>query len=453
MGLNYMKKLFVIFGLLITMLASSWAKPEGDIISVPANPKAGFEWGYLLYIPRSIDTSKTLPILFTMNDSGSFNSVEELEQATRKRFGRGNEDYIAYEVGVPMVLPLINRTKGEVNAHDYNRAVFVLREGPLKRLDLQVLAMIKDARKRLKEKGIHTQRKFLVNGFSSAGSFGGKLALMHPEEILAVVNGGEHYATLPLESLEGIPLIYPIGVYDFQEYLGKKFNKKAWLKIPMLVTNGEDDYNDPLPYSDVYGEEDRALTLKIYGEGTVQDRLQRVGEMITKYAPNIQWHVYPHVDHAPIHEDIITFLKVHLNGGPLKPIALTDTSTRPTMLPLHVTKIYWGEEAKSIIPEKEWQYLGTEEINLYVAGTFPFWGWKAHNCRFDVLADGIIVLENKPCRGMFTIADDAHLVTVPFSNEDMQLLTKNKATTYTLRSRFPKVWEVPSDLTFTVSPR
>ena len=446
-----MKKflLFIVFYIsLLPLLSAKGA--EGEILTFPVNSKAGFEWGYLLYIPKTVDTSKKLPVLFTMNDSGIYDSIEKLESATRARFGHMNEDYIAYEVGVPMVIPLINRTKGEVNSHDYNRAVFVIQEGPLRRLDLQIMAMLKDARKQLKKKGIHTKSKFLISGFSSAGSFGGKLALMHPEKILAVTNGGEHYSTLPLETLNGTPLIFPIGVYDFPKYWGKKFNKKAWLKIPMLVTNGADDYNDPLPYYDVYGEEDRDLTLKIYGEGTVQDRLPKVEELLTKSAPNIQWHVYPNVGREPISEDTISFLKAHINGGPLKPIKLTDTSTRPQMLPLHVSRIYWGEEAKVIVPREVLQYLGKQEINLYVAGNFPFWARKPHTCKFDIITNGEAVLESKVCSGVFNISKTKHLVTISFSDEDMKSLSKNKKNVFTLRSKFPKIWEVPSNLTFKI---
>ena len=447
-----MKKflLFIVFCIsLLPLLSAKGA--EGEILTFPANSKAGFEWGYLLYIPKTVDTSKKLSVLFTMNDSGIYDSIEELESATRARFGRMNEDYIAYEMGLPMVLPLINRTKGEVNSHDYNRAVFVIQEGPLKRLDLQIMSMLKDARKQLKKKGIRTKSKFLISGFSSAGSFGWKLALMHPEKILAVVAGGEHYPTLPLETLNGTPLIFPIGVYDFPKYLGKKFNKKAWLKIPILVTNGADDYNDPLPYYDIYGEEDRALTLKIYGEGTVQDRLKKVEELLTKSSLNIQWHVYPNVDHESIPKDTIAFLKAHKDSGPLKPIKLTDTSSRPQILPLHVSQIYWGNEAKGIVPQKALQYLGKQEIKLYIEGNFPFWAHKSRNCKFDIIANGKVILENKPCGGVFNISKEKHLVTVSFSDEDMKSLSRNKKNVFTLRSKFPIIWEVPSDLTFKIS--
>ena len=64
-----MKKflLFIVFYIsLLPLLSAKGA--EGEILTFPANSKAGFEWGYLLYLPKDIDTSKKLPILFTMNN-------------------------------------------------------------------------------------------------------------------------------------------------------------------------------------------------------------------------------------------------------------------------------------------------------------------------------------------------------------------------------------------------
>ena len=113
-------------------------------------------------------------------------------------------------------------------------------------------------------------------------------------------------------------------------YTGKKFDKQTWLKIPILITAGGDDYNDPLPYNDVYGEEDRMVTLKVFGEGSSQDRWEKSRQILAQSAPNVQTHTYPHVEHAWERQDVIDFLNAHKNGGPLKPITPTDTSSKPS---------------------------------------------------------------------------------------------------------------------------
>ncbi len=455
-----MKKGFLLFVLLFSSFLHAFAAPKatGEIFQVPANPKAGFEWGYVVYIPQHMDTSKPLPLLFVMNDNGMYETQEENEKSVMNRFQSWSGDWvewgIADGVGVPMVMPMVLRETSKdkpqyLNAHDLNRAVFVLKDGPYARLDLQVLAMLKDARKQLKKRGIRTQKKYLIAGFSSAGSFGYKWTLLHPEYVIAAVFGGEHYPGLPLETYDGINLIYPVGVYDFKTYTGKKFNKKAWLKIPMLGTDGADDYNDPLPYDDVYGEEDRATTLKVFGEGTSQDRYRKARELLAQFAPNIQTHIYPHVGHDWEKQDVINFLNTHKNGGPLQPITLTDTSERPSDLPIKITKLYWGNEAKKILQPHVYQYLGKNKLYMYV---------KGHNsiprvqsaCQFDVLHQGQVILANKMCPVDLFNETDFTLQGIPFSDEDMVALKKTGGHTFSLRSHYPKIWEVPEHLTFTI---
>ncbi len=435
----------------------------GEIFQVPANPKAGFQWGYVLYIPQNMDTSKPLPLLFVMNDNGMYKTQEENIKSVLERFksnsGAAVEWGIADGVGVPMVMPMVLREKLKdkpqyLNSHDLNRAVFVLKDSPYARLDLQVLSMLKDARKQLKKRGIRTQKKYLIAGFSSAGSFGYKWTLLHPEYVIAAVFGGEHYPGLPLETYEGINLIYPIGVYDIKTYTGKKFNKKAWLKIPMLGTDGADDYNDPLPYDDVYGEEDRAITLKVFGEGTSQDRYQKARELLARFAPNIQTHIYPHVGHNWVKADVITFLNAHKNGGPLQPITPTDTSDRPSALPIQVSKFYWGEEAKKDLSADLHEYVGEHEVNMRVEGKsrFPFWARYENSCGFAVLYKGKVILENVKCGGQFndTEKNNFKLQTVRLSEEDIATLKKTGGHTFSLRSHYPKIWNVPEGLTFTI---
>ncbi len=452
-----MKKGFLLFVLLFSSFLHAFAAPQatGKIIQIPANPKAGFQWGYVLYIPQNIDSSKPLPLLFVMNDNGKYQTQEENEKSALERFQSWSGDWvewgIADGVGVPMVMPMVLRSKQQeyLNSHDLNRAVFVLKDGPYARLDLQVLAMLKDARKQLKQRGLRTQKKYLVAGFSSAGSFGDKLAFLHPEKVLAVATGGEHYPLLPFETYNGINLIYPIGAYDMPTYTGKKFNKKAWSKIPIFMTSGGDDYNDPLPYDDVYGEEDRAVTKQVFGEGTTQDRWEKAREILAEEAPNVQTYTYPHVGHDWEKQDVINFLNAHKNGGPLKPITPTDTSDRPAILPIKVTKLYWGDEAKKILQPHVYQYLRKNSLYMYVKGRKSIPRIQSA-CKLDVLHQGQVVLANKTCPVDLFNETDFTLQGLPFSDEDMAALKKTGGRTFSLRSHYPQIWDVPESLTFTI---
>ena len=55
------------------------AESTGEILTFPANPDKGFHWGYALYLPKTMDTSKKLPMVLMMTDVGITNSVEETE--------------------------------------------------------------------------------------------------------------------------------------------------------------------------------------------------------------------------------------------------------------------------------------------------------------------------------------------------------------------------------------
>lgn len=454
-----MKKFVFVLALLCSSVLSIWAAPQatGEIIPFDANPKAGFHWGYVLYIPQNLDTSKPLPILFVMNDNGYYDTQEENIKSVLERFESSSGDWvewgIADGVGVPMVMPMVLREKDSPTLHtqDLNRAVFVLKDGPYVRLDLQVLAMLKDARKQLKKRNIRTEKKFLVAGFSAAGAFGNKLAFLHPKKIFAAAIGGEVYPTLPFETYDEVSLIFPVGMYDVKTYTGKRFNKKAWEQIPFLIVNGEDDYNDPLPYHDVFGEEESVIILGVLGEGTTIDRWNKARKILEKAAPNVQTHTYPHIDHDWEKQDVIDFLKAHKYGGPLKPITPTDTSHRPSVLPIKVTKLYWGYQAKEVVTPKEEQYLGTQEVNMRVEKEIPFWAGYKNSCGFDVLYKGNVVLEDMKCRGLFTYPKrKIWLQTIRFSDEDVAVLKKTGGKTFNLRSRYPKIWDVSEDLTFTI---
>ncbi len=435
-----MKKYLVIGLFLWFSFVSVWAQPSGKTYTIAANPKAGFSWGYLLYIPDTVDKTKKLPILFTMNDSGIFESVAELEQATRERFGRGNEDYIAYEVGVPMVLPLVLREKGKIDAHDLNRAAFLVQQGPYKRLDKQVIAMLEDARKQLKKEGIRTQKKFLAAGFSSAGAFGWKLALLHPKKILAVAVGGEMYPALPVKVFKGKKLLFPVGVGDVKEITGRDFNEKAWRRIPILLTNGAYDYNDPL--NSLFGQEDGDLVIYVFGRGTLQTRWETARSLLAQLAPNVQTHTYPKTEHEPIQQDIIAFLKMHLQGGPLRPLTLTDTAGNPAWLPLQVSQLYWGRQTP-LTHDKE--YLRDTDLMLQVPGDhMPFWVRFA--VAVDIIQNGEVVLSGLPVRGFFE-EENGFFLQVPVDAEEAKELKTKSSSVFQVRSALPEVLHIPAELT------
>lgn len=437
-----MKKILLTLLALLGVFSSLYAQSTGEILTFPANPAKGFNWGYVLYLPKDMDTSKKLPILFTMNDSGSFNTLEELVEATRERMNNNeHERQIADGVGVPMLIPLVLRVNGAVNAHEWNRAVFIMQDGPLKRLDLQVLAMLQDAKKQLKKRGIRSEEKILVAGFSSAGGFGWRLTMLYPRKVLCAAIGGEIYPPLPLAEYEGTNLIYPVGVYDFETYTGKSFHLREWQKVPILLTNGAQDFNDPLPYEDVFGEEEREISMHVLGNGSCQQRWEKAQEILTPLAPNVQIHTYPNMEHNTVWQDEINFLKQHIKGGPLTPIELTDTSSYPSLIPVRISGLFWGQEAP-LTNERE--YL--QDTDLILQGTRVPRG--LNRCAIDILHQQTVVLtkSEEHCFGWLRQG----YIQIYLSEDEVKKLKSYQDRTFSVRSHHPEVLEIPADLTFTV---
>ncbi|MCQ2410899.1 MAG: alpha/beta hydrolase [Elusimicrobiaceae bacterium] len=441
-----MKNILVSLMCLAGFVCAAHAESTGEILTFPARPEKGFEWGYALYLPEHMDTSKKLPILLTMNNEDVEESVEELENQVRRDLRRNYSQYgIADGVGVPMLVPLLLQDKEPFHTRQLNRAVFKLQDGPFAHLDRQVLAMLNDARQVLQKRGIRTKKKFLVAGFSTPGVFAWHFAMLQPEHVLAGVVGGHQNPMLPLTVYNGVALIYPVGVQDVPVYAGRPFNKRAWRKIPLFVVSGGDDYNDPLPYNHVYGEEERAVFNKLYGEGNLQSKWRKAQEILSSCAPNVQLHTYPNLGHEAVWSDQIEFLKKHLNGGPLHPITPTDTSDRPSLLPFRVTGLYWGKEAPV---KSEREYLGETDLVLQVdKKDVPYWiGYKS-TWNVDILHQDQPVLEEVRFRGGWL---EDGLIQVSLSDEDVAKLRSYKDRTFSMRSHHPEILDIPADLTFTV---
>ena len=345
-----MKKLILCVLTVLLFGPALRAESTGEILTFPANPEKGFHWGYALYLPRAVNKSKKLPILFEMNNVGITSTEKEAEERTLHELRNNSFVYqIPDGLGLPMLMPLVqreNRGDPELYTHDLNRAVFVSQEEKLKHLDVQVLNMIKDAREQLKKRGIRTTKKVLVTGYSASGDFCWRWTMLHPEQVLAAACGGQHYPMLPLETIGDINLIYPVGVGDLKELTGKKFNKRAWLKVPVFSYEGAEDINDPLPYDDCYSPKiEKPILQQVLPEDTVLARVQHAYRVINEQAPNVQTYIYPNMEHSPMTDDMISFLKQHIKGGPLRPIQLTDTSNYPSDIPVKVSKLFWGYDA------------------------------------------------------------------------------------------------------------
>jgi hypothetical protein len=130
-----------------------------------------------------------------------------------------------------------------------------IEEGALRRVDLQLLAMIDNARERLSDGNRVVPESVLLNGFSASAAFVNRFTVLHPERVCSVSAGGVNgIVTLPVEENEPdselefaaqLPPNYPVGVADVSSLTGEPFDEAAFGETNQFVYMGEDDSKVP----------------------------------------------------------------------------------------------------------------------------------------------------------------------------------------------------------------
>ena len=443
-----MKKLILCVLTVLFFGPALRAESTGEILTFPANPEKGFHWGYALYLPTTIDTSKKLPMLLIMGNTGRVDTAEGTEKTILERLPyQSDQGPVAAALGVPLIMPMVPRLNN-FYTHALSRAVMVSKDEKFKRLDVQVLNMIKDAREQLKNRGIKTEKKVLVTGYSAAGVFAWRWTMLHPEYVLATVTGGALYHMLPVEELNGEKLIYPVGVGDFEELTGKKFNKKAWSKIPILSTNGEEDDNDTFVYEECFDPDEERIVLEkvLPGKDIFERRAQSI-KLLNEMAPNVQTHLYPWLAHQPVSGDVKAFLKKHINGGPLKHFTPTDTSNRKPGQ-VHIVNVFWGKDMD--IPEeyKDWfESVEPNDLILQTDEDYPYWIYRKYG-NIDILYKGEKVTQEKMSYSV-TVGGKS-IIGYRLSPMDLGLLRAKKDRTFSVRSHHPEFIDILENLTFKI---
>jgi dienelactone hydrolase len=183
-------------------------------------------------------------------------------------------------------------------------------KGILARVDLQLIAMIDDARQKLQEKGIHTHEKIFMHGFSASGNFSNRFAALHPQKVKAVASGGVNgMPILPIRERDGKELLYHVGVGDIHRIADIEFDLEEYRQVAQYIYMGEHDRNDTLPYGDAYNEDERSLTVEILGQ-TMRERWKNSQKIYDEMEIPAQFVTYAGIGHTvnnSMIQDIINF--------------------------------------------------------------------------------------------------------------------------------------------------
>lgn len=219
--------------------------PTG-LVKIAAKPQSGFSWPYYLFIPASVTSPGILMV--EPNNTGSVSDDPAVHDASAKSLIQGRQGW-ARELGVPYMVPTFPRpASGDTGyTHALDRGAILTNAAGLKRLDLQLIAMIQDARSELAGRGVSVGPKVFMAGASASGSFVSRFTMLHPEVVQAASIGCPGFGPIvPVASWNGQTLPYPEGVADLKSLVGKEFDANAFRAVPLQVWVGDEDDNvDP----------------------------------------------------------------------------------------------------------------------------------------------------------------------------------------------------------------
>ena len=139
-----------------------------ELVRIEADLAKGFEWPYYLVIPETLKTPTFL--IVTPNNTG----VTSDDPAVHDQAARDNLWFLritAGSIGSPMMTPTFPRPAqfSQIYTHALDRATLLTKVSKLQRIDLQLVAMIEDAKARLRENGVAVEEKVWMFGMSASG--------------------------------------------------------------------------------------------------------------------------------------------------------------------------------------------------------------------------------------------------------------------------------------------
>ncbi|HEX8289502.1 MAG TPA: hypothetical protein VF556_16080 [Pyrinomonadaceae bacterium] len=295
--------------------APNKASASPEIVKIEAQPKEGFTYPYYLYVPPAMREAKsekqTRTILVIPNNTGKLkDDLSFHEEDVKKRITQNS--MIASQLGVAILMPVFPRpeTDWKIYTHALDRDSMLTDKKEYKRFDLQLLAMIDNAREKLKKENLKIDKRVLITGFSASGMFANRFVFLHPTRVKAAAIGSPGgWAIAPAASYKEKTLRYPLGVSDFKSVSGSSLDEKNLRKVPLFIFLGDQDDNDSLTFRDGYEDEDEKLAFELFGKTPVE----RWNISKTLYAENklnAEFKLYPNVKHTVTKEmmgDILAF--------------------------------------------------------------------------------------------------------------------------------------------------
>ena len=310
--------LFILFAV-ASALGQTAGSSSPEILKVEPKPSEGFAYPYYLYVPKALREpearKKNHTLLVIPNNSGKLSDDFSVHEEDVKRRIKNNAQ-IADKIGVAVLIPVFPRpqTGWQTYTHALDRDAMLTSNKELARLDLQLLAMIDDARATFASQKIRLDERVFVLGFSASGMFANRFTFLHPKRVKAAgVGSPGGWPIAPVASYKEKKLRYPIGIEDFHLVSGKKIDMKNLRKVPLFVFMGGEDDNDSVIFRDSYEKEDEELIFALFGKTPVE-RWQISKTLYKDGKLNAEFRLYPNQKHSvtkEMIEDILAFFSKH----------------------------------------------------------------------------------------------------------------------------------------------
>ena len=330
-----------------------------DIIQVKANAQAGFNFPFYLFVPKAVDKNQKVYLLVESNNTGKTSDDLEVHQESALRLVSKNyPNRIARSLGSPLLVPVFPRprTNWQAYTHALDRDTLEMEEEKLRRIDLQLTAMIKYAQQFLRINGFKIDDRVFMHGFSASAKFCNRYSFLHPEMVKAVASGGVNgLPTLPVSKWNDYELPFPIGLAGIERFIDKPFDEKAFRKVAHYIYMGAFDRNDTLPSRDAWREEEADIIKKALAEKMMPDRWELIQKIYKDQDINAQCVTYNGISHSIENEilgDVVKFFKA--NSGdkyvPIEPHQYPFVEYKQ-IKQAHVNGLYWSDDER--LPERD----------------------------------------------------------------------------------------------------
>jgi hypothetical protein len=373
-----------------------------DILEVEARASEDFNFPYYLVIPGGMNKRSPVYILVEPNNSGMVSDDPGVHQAKALTLAkRSHANKMARRLGVPLLVPTFPRPRPETHSWAYTHALDIdtleIEEGKLKRVDLQLTAMIKYAQELLRINGLKINDKVFMHGFSASAKFCNRYSYLHPGMVKAAAAGGVNgLPTLPVREWNGYELPFPIGIAGIERFTGKPFDERAFRKVAHYIYMGSSDRNDTLFSREAWRQEEADIIRKaLAAEKMMPDRWEISRKIYRQQKLPAQLVTYDGVGHSiqsQMLDDVIDFFKA--NAGekyvPIEPHRYSSVDTANTARKSEETN---NEVSQTISPTAKIRPADTaeSEVPAEMVGTWFFDNPNGDDEQMAVFPDGRVV--------------------------------------------------------------